>query len=264
MQKNNKYEIKKLEWDTDFFGVNSAKVILNNDINKKDIDEIIKYLKDNNYVFITIQNRNNNDNNNYILKDLNNIFIADVNIQFTKKIDVNIKNDVDNKISIQNNVPYIEDIEKIASTSFIYSRFTNDKNLRNGDKVYCKWVSNSFQNQDKYFALYKENNNITGFLLFSLENESLVIELIAVDSKLKHKGIGKKLINSIEVFSKNNNIKNINVGTQVNNINAQNFYINCGFKHKENHSIYHLWLKNGERWFLINNDGRIYNIWKNV
>ena len=64
----------------------------------------------------------------------------------------------------------------------------------------------------------------------------------AVNRKHKGNGIGHELINGIENFAEKNKLKRIKVGTQLNNISAQNFYENCGFKHVANHSIYHLWL----------------------
>lgn len=243
MQENINFEIKKLDWDTDFFGIKSAKVILKRDINDIDINSIINYLKENKFKFVTIQNTNNNDNNNYILKEVNRLFLTDVNIQFEKVLDLNIRKECNDKdVIINSNISYNQDIEKIASESFIYSRFINDKNLNNGKSVYSEWVKNAFEKEDKFFVLNIQNNKVMGFLLFSIQNEQITIELIAVDSCSKHKGIGKKLINNLEAFAQKNNIKKINVGTQLNNLNAQNFYINCGFKHIINHSIYHLWL----------------------
>lgn len=242
MQENNKYEIKKLDWDTNFFGINSAKVILKEEISICDIEDIIEELKRKNYKFITIQNVDNNDNNNIILKEINGIFLADVNVQFKKMIkEDEKKSEFDKNIVIQKNMLYDEEILNISNTAFIYSRFINDKNLKNGDKVYYEWTKNSFNKSNKLFCVYKINNKSVGYLLFSIENKELIIELIAVNKEYKGKGIGHKLISSVVQFAIRNEIECINVGTQLNNIYAQNFYINCGFKHITNHSIYHLW-----------------------
>lgn len=245
MQINNKYDIEKLKWDTDFFGVNSAKVILNNSIDEQDIKEILKKLEDNNYEFVTINNIKNNDNNNYFLKDISNIFLADVNIQFEKRVEE--KNEIDNNVSVHNNFEYNQEILQISQKSFIYSRFMNDLNLKNASDVYVEWAKNSFNKDNKYFCTYKIENKVIGYLLFSIKDTSLTIELIAVDNNHKGKGIGKKLINKVEEFAYSNNITNMKVGTQLNNIYAQNFYINNGFRHISNNSIYHLWLRGNNR-----------------
>ena len=242
MQTSEKYEIKQLEWDTKFFGVNSAKVILKAEISTNDLNEILEKLKKQEFQFVTIQNVNNNDNNNFFIKDIGKAFLVDINIQFEKKINLNEKDLNCKKIKIQNNMQYNKDILDIAMESFVYSRFINDKNLKNGDKIYYEWTKNSFGNKDKFFCIHKTNGKINGYLLFSIEKNEIIIELIAVNKQLNRKGIGHELIKALEQFTMENNIKYIKVGTQVNNIRAQNFYINCGFKHITNHSVYHLWL----------------------
>lgn len=241
MQTSKKYNMEELKWDTEFFGIKSAKVILNNSIDEQDIEKILTEIEEKGYEFLTINNVGNNDNNNYMLKNIPDIFLADVNIQFEKKTEN--KKEMDNKVSIHNNFEYNEEILKISRNSFIYSRFMNDLNLKNSSDVYVEWAKNAFNREDKYFCTYKTDDKVLGYLLFSINNKFLTIELIAVDNNCKGKGIGKKLINKIEEFAYLNNISIIRVGTQLNNIYAQNFYINNGFRHISNNSIYHLWLR---------------------
>ena len=130
---------------------------------KKDLEEIENYLNANDYKFITIQNINNNDSNNYVLKELPNCFLADVNVQFEKKVDSKKNYNMKNKmVFLTNNCPYNDEILAIANSSFIYSRFINDINLENGNKVYYEWVKNSFNRNDKYFITINSNNSIKG------------------------------------------------------------------------------------------------------
>lgn len=65
--------------------------------------------------------------------------------------------------------------------------------------------------------------------------------------KSNQNGIGTKLIQKIELFAIKNDIKEIQVGTQINNIKAQNFYVKCGFKHTANNSIFHWWIKGSKK-----------------
>ncbi len=240
MQINNKYNIEELKWDTEFFGVKSARVILNNSIDKKELNEILKKIESDNYEFITINNVKNNDNNNYILKNVSNMFLADVNVQFEKRVEK--KNEIDNNVSIHNNFEYNQEILEISKKSFVYSRFMNDLNLEKSSDVYVEWAKNSFNKGNKYFCVYKIDSKVVGYLLFSIEDMTLTIELIAVDNNYKGKGIGKRLVNKVENFAYLNNINIMKVGTQLNNIYAQNFYINNGFRHISYNSIYHLWI----------------------
>lgn len=235
-----KYEIKELKWDSDFFGVKSAKIVLKKEVDENDINEIIDKVKKESYEFITINNLNNNDTNNYYLQKIKNIFLADVNIQLVKNIK-EVDYDLDSHIVIKNNMEYNSELLKISKESFIYSRFYNDKRLKNSENIYVNWTENAFNQKDKFFCVYKNKDIIAGYTLFSTENENLIIELIAVNKEVQTKGIGSELIKSLAKYAYENNLKEIHVGTQLNNINAQNFYIKNGFKHCTNNTIYHWW-----------------------
>lgn len=238
---NQKYEIRYLDWDTNFFDKKSAKIIFKEPITYNDIIDIIKKVEEENYIFITIENRNNIEKNNILLSKLETIFLADINIQLHKK---NItKKEKCKYIHINNNYEVNEEIIEISKKAFTYSRFTIDDNLANGNLVHVLWVMNSFNKKEKYFITYVEKDKVQGFILFSIdkENNSIFLELIAVDPNRKSSGIGSKMLDQLDNFAIENNIENINVGTQINNITAQNFYIKNGFKHKENNSIYHWW-----------------------
>ena len=235
-----KYEIKELEWDTEFFGVKSAKVVLKEEINKNDIDEIVSIANKENYKFITINNLNNNNTNNFYLQYIKNMFLTDVNIQLVKKVE-EPHEEADKHIIIKNNMEYNKEILEISKESFVYSRFYNDKKLKNSEDIYLKWAENAFNKTDKYYCVYKNAEEIAGYTLFSVEDEILIIELIAVNKNIQEKGIGSKLINVLNKYAYENNLKEIHVGTQINNINAQNFYVKNGFKHSTNNTIYHWW-----------------------
>lgn len=237
---NGKYTIKELEWDTNYFGVKSAKVVLNDTINEKDIKNIKKEIKK--YQFITIQNSNNNNENNKVLGSLN-CFLVDVNVQFEKKLD-NKRTIVDRNIIIENNCKEKKELLLIAKDAYVYSRFINDKNLEfNKSKLlYYNWLKNSFNKNDKYISYYKEKNKYLGYCLFHIENSSeCVIELIATDNNIQGKGIGTKLLESVDNYCLKNNIKTIKVGTQLDNIKAQNFYIKNKYIISCYNSIYHIW-----------------------
>ena len=129
---NDKYEYKELEWDTEYFGIKSAKVILKEEINISDLQYITQALGE--YEFITVVNLNNNANNNFLLGRNVNAFLADVNIQFEKRIKL-IKWNKENNIIITSDMKTDERINKIAAKVFTYSRFYNDPFL-NKERAY--------------------------------------------------------------------------------------------------------------------------------
>jgi len=187
MQKQQNYEIIKLDWDTDFFGVKAAKINLNVAINERETEKIISIVRSEQYEFITIINKKNNDSNNFMVKRFEGAFLADVNIQFVKKVKKNNFVTNNNNIEIKSNLKYYQRLVDITEKSFIYSRFYNDKNLKNGNKVYIEWIKNAFNRKDKYFCIYKKEKDILGYILFSMKDNKLVIELIAVDKSIQSK-----------------------------------------------------------------------------
>lgn len=242
MIENDRYILKKLIWDTNFFQINSAELVLKQQIFNKDIEEIKRLVKKQKYKFITIKNFDNNENNNKIIPKLGNVFLADINIQYEKSIFKNQTEKTKN-IIIEDNMKENLDIINSSKNTFIYSRFNIDKNLKNGKEVHSNWVKNSFNQKNKFFCYYLLNNQIIGYILFSINKEksTIYIELIAIKSGYRNKGIGTKLISELENFGIDKKIHYINVGTQINNKKAQNFYINNKFRIKFINSIYHWW-----------------------
>lgn len=227
-------EYKNLIWDSQYFNMPCAKIILKGSIEAGEIKNIKAYCD--NYKFITIVNENNIDENNKLITLLN-AYLADVNVEFVKSGLKGIKH---NNIKIDSSLNHDNDIRELALKSFKHSRFANVEFIEQekGRNIYAEWVKNSFNKADKYFCRYIDNEKILGFLLFHFEDDILVIELIAVDENSKGKGVGKALISSVEEFGKQNNALLIRVGTQLNNIIAQNFYVSCGFRHNKNSIIY--------------------------
>ncbi len=236
---NKKYEILDLDWDTNFFKINCGKVIINDSLEKEEFLKLL--LEIDKYDFVSINNLNSNVNNSKIIGQYSKAFLIDLNIQFNKK--VSKVNDASKNILIKNDLPCAEEIFNLLE--FKNSRFINDINLlnRNGNKVYYEWVKNSFNKNNKYFVISKnEKNKINGFILFSIMEKICTIELIAVLPNQKGTGIGTKLISNLERYLFiNKKASEIFVGTQVNNIQAINFYNLNGFKYYSNNQVYHLW-----------------------
>lgn len=228
----------ELKWDTDYFGIKCGKVILSEPIKKCELDSLKKEFKD--YEFISIENRNSEPINSQLIGYYTNAFLADVNIQFEKQVESN--NEICRSIEIFQALEPVEKIIEIAN--FEISKFVEDKELlkRGGDKVYKQWIINSFKNNEKYFAISKnENNEINGFLLYSYSNNNCIIELIAVEKNITSKGVGTYLFKTVERSAYEMGCNKIRVGTQVRNQKAINFYHKMGCKQIGCHQVFHLW-----------------------
>lgn len=77
-------ELLSLDWDSDYFGVKSAKVNLYKEISKQDQKKIIK--NSTKFEFITISNLNNNNINNAWIGEDTDAFLTDMNVQLSKKV----------------------------------------------------------------------------------------------------------------------------------------------------------------------------------
>lgn len=234
----NSFTFYELQWDTEYFGVSSAKAILYEPLNFKEWETLKKRFKD--YQFISIENRDSDPVNAQLIGKDTRAFLADVNIQFKKKLEtLNVKPE---NVEIHQAFNRNEQVINIAE--FEFSKFVEDPELakRGGQHVYKQWVINSFDKPDKYFALYiNDKDGIDGFLLYSYKDNYCKVELIAVLKDKKHKGIGTNLFRAVENETVRRGFQEIRVGTQIRNIEAVNFYHKLGCKQVGCHQVYHLW-----------------------
>lgn len=239
------YECKYLQWDTEYFSIKTARVNLYDIVDKQEQEEIIRFCKD--YDFVTISNIGNKTENNYWIGYNTSAFLADINIQFIKVLMYKPES-LNDKVYVGNYFPRNEQILDIARRSFKYSRFFNDPKLplEKARNIYVYWTECAFEKDDKYFVVYKNGDDVLGYILFSLIDDYCVIELIAVDEKYQGRNVGKLLVKAMEMFVFNKEIKKIKVGTQINNISAVQFYTKMDFKYSSCISIYHLWQHRGE------------------
>ncbi|RLQ86721.1 GNAT family N-acetyltransferase [Planomicrobium sp. Y74] len=237
------FEFEELAWDTNYFGVKSAKITIYNPLNKIEFEELVASTQD--YEFVVINNTNNHPANNVLIGSHSDAFLVDINIQFEMEVSFN---NAEIYYCAQNNFQVNKAISEISNKSFNYSRFFNDPNLDPSlsGKIYFNWVNNSFNNPDKFFVVAKEDEETLGFLLFSIkENKNIVIELISLNEKAQGKGIGTKLLKSLHYYCLEEKLEKIHVGTQIDNLQAINFYQKKGFNLISKTSIYHYWPRRG-------------------
>jgi dTDP-4-amino-4,6-dideoxy-D-galactose acyltransferase len=241
--KGQNFECYPLDWDTEYFGVKSARVNLSGIIREEDQNKIMEYCKS--YEFITISNLGNMKENNQWIGKKSNAFLTDMNIQFLKTIQKE-PDFIDDLTEVHKSYHKEEKVVYIAQSAFSYSRFFNDSGLpkQQADNIYLHWTECAFQQENKYFIITKRNDEVAGYVLFSMniEDNSIIIELIAVDDKYQGQRVGKSLISKLESFMFKKGIKKIKVGTQIDNGIAIRFYTTCGFQYETCNSVYHLWM----------------------
>lgn len=234
----NAVTFSELKWDTDYFGITSAKAILHSPLTLNEWNNLKTRFKD--YQFISIINQNSEPVNAQMIGNDTSAFLADVNIQFEKRV-FGI-NEIPKNVTIHQSLERNEQILEIAD--FQFSKFTDDSELakRGGYNVYHRWLLNSFNKQEKFYVLSNnENGNLNGFLLHSYSDNVCVIELIAVSQKVTKSGIGTSMFRALEHEAQQQKVKKIKVGTQLRNLGAINYYHKVGCRQVGCHQVYHIW-----------------------
>jgi GNAT superfamily N-acetyltransferase len=192
------------------------------------------------YEFISIVNCNSEPSNTRLIASSSNAYLADTNIQFEKKLEAS--NEIMDSIQILNSMKYSEKI--LEMTNYQYSKFMEDPELRSrgGANLYQQWLLNSFEKDNKYFALsFDSDGEIDGYLLHSYSVDTCTIELIQVAARNTSHGQGTRLFRAVEQSAIRQGCSVIQVGTQLRNLNAMNFYYKVGCKVVGCHQVYHLW-----------------------
>lgn len=222
--------IKRLDWDSDFFGFEVGEIF-----DKTIIEDLDKYK------LLIVKQKKDED---LQLKKFKKRF-QETKVIFQKKLlfdnlIVNVDSIIDfDDLPIPKTIFY-----PLAFESGRYSRFKLDTNFskKKFELLYIRWVDNSVNKQfaDKVFYA-KNNDEIVGFVTVKLNEKYGVIGLIAVLANFQGKGIGKKLISKVEAFCVSNKILELRIPTQKENVLACAFYNNNGYQIFEETIIKHYW-----------------------
>lgn len=124
----------------------------------------------------------------------------------------------------------LEELQKIATSSFSKTRFYNDPLIKKSqaDKIYSEWIKNSILGKMADMVLvWEEGKTLLGFVTIK-KNGNLT--LIAVSKDAQGKGIGKLLVRAALNQFKKWGILNSTIETQMTNIPALRTYMSCGYK----------------------------------
>ncbi len=127
----------------------------------------------------------------------------------------------------------------LAKNNFKFSRFHMDPLFNNSiaNRIKSKWVENYYNGErgDKLIVT-SIDEKIVGFLLLIKDNQKLIIDLIAVDSKYQGQKIASDMIIYAESLVK---CTEFIVGTQMTNIPSIRLYENLGFKMYSSEYVFH-------------------------
>ena len=102
--------------------------------------------------------------------------------------------------------------------------------FKDDPKNFDLWINNLKKEDNYHMLLYKENDEIIGFLNYGFINEENWIAEIQIDNKEKNKGITKKLLKRFYNLNKNK-IKEVYAFINpYNNLSKEVFINHVGFK----------------------------------
>ncbi len=238
---NNSLEI--LDWDSSFFGYPVARVTASA-LPTALMAEIMQEAKNKKirlvYVFA--------DPVDTVSREaviMNGGKLVDQKITFHTKIDVSKLGPVDEHIvQFEGDYP-TEKLIDLSMQSGLYSRYKIDPGFvnREFERMYLAWIENSVNKKiADHIFVYTEDGKELGLVTLKARNDHGQIGLIAVDEGSRGKAIGKKLIAAVidQLYKKN--IPDLDVATQLDNMDACNFYKKTGFTGIKTENIYHIWL----------------------
>ena len=223
--------IKKLDWDSNFFGLQIAEYLIDN---QKIKSFEISY--DLIYVLADTENNSNFKGYNQTYKETKVVYIKN-------ELTYNEIN-AENLLSFSSTLFSRDELYNLSFESGKYSRYNCDKKFTKEqfENLYKKWIDNSL---DLNFAndvlVYVEEKKILGFVTYKISNKEGSIGLIAVLPNQQGKGIGKKLIQFVENKLTESNIQILKISTQKENIEACSFYEKLGYEIKDSIIIKHFW-----------------------
>ena len=133
----------------------------------------------------------------------------------------------------------LPDIENIAASSFLFSRFHLDPKVQDSvaNQIKRQWAINFFAGKRGDCMIVAKNQNKTvGFTLILDQKEKRTIDLIAVSKRYQGKGMASAMIRSAAEGALG---KQIVVGTQVANFPSLRSYENLGFRIYESYYVLH-------------------------
>ena len=230
-------EIRKLEWDSEFFGLQIGRVDLQTLDDAADLALMhydLKYQYDLLYVF----------SKEGLSFDAIGAELVDEKILYSKLCE---PREQYNDISFYKQDTPFEDLYRLALVSGGYSRFKLDERLPQGsyERLYTRWIENACPKEgtNKQILIYLDAQNVAkGMITIDHQGEFGHIGLVAVDTDCQHQGVGGKIMSTLDGYLYDLGVKTLEVPTQKANKDACRWYEKNGFKVKSVTPIYHWWL----------------------
>lgn len=228
--------IKKLKWDSKFYGFNIAHLKI--DKSAKNLSSVEKFIHKKN-IFLVQSCCDISDTSSITLLEKHDFHFVDLKILYT--LDINrIK--FKRKAVLMAGKDDILPLSKIAKSIFKNSRYCHKKINRNKTaQLYKIWIEKAVRGEFDDFCLkIAKNKSIVGFVSVKVVDKKRArIGLIAVAKKYQNAGFGRILLEMLFSLMKKKKLNIVEVVTQGKNLKAQNFFSKNGFEIKNIQSWYY-------------------------
>jgi len=232
--------LKPLDWDSDFFGIKTARIDAS-DLSENQLLEEIKKSVESNFSLVYIFAPHDD-------ASLKKIILNGGGKLADEKVTYLIKSSSVDPVSSEFIHSCLgseidEDLESLAIESGKYSRFRIDDRIpRNKfEDLYRLWIQNSLSGVfAKEVYVFEEDGEKLGMVSMDIRNGAGWIGIIAINENYRGKSIGKLLMHAAIRYCKEKHAEILNVQTQkANNVSCE-FYEKLGFTVRNIEDVYHL------------------------
>ncbi len=232
-----------LDWDSDFFGINVAR-INEPDLSIEALTEILKTCSKNNIKLIYWPSSREMDQD--AIRKLGGL-LADRKTTFLIDLEQFAYDDRNSTCVVEPYMPTmpIPDMVDLAIQSGEYSRFSVDPHIPN-DKfkaLYTAWMRRSLSKEIASEVLVvQEAGKVIGMVTLGEKEKRADIGLIAVNTNYRGRKIGETLVRASQMWSIEHGYKFAQVVTQGSNAAACSLYKKCDYALEKVEFFYHFWL----------------------
>lgn len=224
-------KIELLEWDSKFFGFQVGKLEVGSNCNIRSLKKVLG-TNDKTLVYVFVDPEVSLDVRRMLLEC--GAVQVDNRVVYRKKI-------IENHAKL---LPHADNvtgqIEALVYCSGWLSRFNRDERLRPMFKrLYLEWLKKELKHGK--VIVYPDAIRPQGLITVTHANGEGHIGLFAVETSARRKGIGRKLLSSVDAYLWDCGVTSCEVVTQGDNVQAQGLYEKCGFKVNSTMGIWHLW-----------------------
>src|SRR3989338_5319203 len=237
--------IKKLKWDSDFFGFPIA-YLSSRHLTENIIFHINDFVKTENIKLIEYL-CNCHDNRSVKIAEQNGFHFTDIRLSFEKYIkekkNVTLNKDFIFSLTKKNN---INCLRKISEDLYKDSRYFFDKNfsVEQVNEFYKNWIEKAVLGSfdDECYCLFAKNNPIEFCTIKYISSNVARIGLFGFSNQYQGKCLAVKLLYLVLNKLIDKNVHVVTVVTQCRNYIAQRLYQSTGFLTKATELWYHKWL----------------------